>query len=157
MRTESLYKPDVISPVGAKGLMQLMPFTARNLYKVSNEPVPDGFDLLNPEMNVRLGGQYLARLMLKFNGQLPLVAAAYNSGPHRVESWLVSFGHLETDEFVEHIPFLETRNYVKKVVRSYMLYRRIYAQDQSSVGFLAKALGVPIPNRASTKESWETM
>lgn len=157
MRTESLYKTDVVSPVGAKGLMQLMPFTARNLYKLSGDTVPDHLDLLNPDLNVRLGGQYLARLMLKFNGSLPLVAAAYNSGPHRVESWLVSFGHLETDEFVEHIPFLETRNYVKKVVRSYNLYRRIYAQDQGANGFLAKALGVPIPTRAATRENWETM
>jgi soluble lytic murein transglycosylase len=88
---------------------------------------------------------------------LPLVAAAYNSGPHRVESWLVSFGHLETDEFVEHIPFLETRNYVKKVVRTYTLYRRIYAQDQKPDTFLAKGLGVPIPTRAATRESWETL
>jgi len=74
-----------------EGLMQFMPLTARNLYKLSGENVPDGFDLLNPDINIRLGGQYLARLMLKFNGQLALVAAAYNSGPHRVESWLVSF------------------------------------------------------------------
>jgi len=157
MRTESMYKTDVVSPVGAKGLMQLMPLTARNLYKLAGEAVPDGFYLLNHDTNVRLGGQYLARLMLKFNGQLPLVAAAYNSGPHRVESWLISFGHLETDEFVEHIPFAETRNYVKKVVRNYTLYRRIYAQDQKPDTFLAKALGVPIPTRAATRESWETL
>ncbi len=154
MRTESLYKADVISPVGARGLMQLMPLTARNLYKVSGDPVPDNLDLLNPEANIRLGGQYLARLGQKFSFQLALVAAAYNAGPHRVESWLVSFGHLETDEFVEHIPFLETRNYVKKVVRSHALYRRLYAKDQKSAEFLAKGLGVSIPTRAATRESW---
>lgn len=157
MRTESLYKTDVISPVGAKGLMQLMPFTARNLYRLNGEVTPDNLDLLNPETNIRLGAQYLGRLMQKFNGQLALVAAAYNAGPHRVESWLVSFGHLETDEFVEHIPFLETRNYVKKVVRSHTLYRRIYAKDQKSVDSLAKVLGVPIPSRAATRESWENL
>ena len=157
MRTESVYRPDVISPVGARGLMQLMPLTARNLYKLRGEAIPDGFDLLNPETNVRLGGQYLARLMQKFNGQLPLVAAAYNAGPHRVEGWLVSFGHLETDEFVEHIPFLETRNYVKKVVRTNTLYRRLYGKDPKPVDYLTKLLGVPIPTRAATRESWDSI
>lgn len=157
MRTESLYKSDVISPVGARGLMQLMPLTARNLYRVAGEALPDNMDLLVPETNIRLGSQYLARLGQKFNGQLPLVAAAYNAGPHRVESWLVSFGHLDTDEFVEHIPFLETRNYVKKVVRHHTIYRRLYAKDQNSVAYLAKTLGVPIPTRAATRESWENL
>lgn len=156
MRTESLFKPDVISPVGAKGLMQLMNYTARNLTKLRGE-VDDGLDLLNPEVNIRLGTQYLARLHTKFKGLLPLVAAAYNAGPHRVEGWLVNFGHLETDEFVEHIPFLETRNYVKKVVRYHTFYRRIYAKDQKTVDFLAKTLGVPIPSRASTRENWESL
>jgi len=113
--------------------------------------------LLKPEVNIRLGTQYLARLGTKFKGQLPLVAAAYNAGPHRVEGWLVNFGHLDTDEFVEHIPFLETRNYVKKVVRAHTFYRRLYAKDQKSADFLAKGLGVPIPSRASTRESWEAL
>ena len=157
MRTESLYKPDVISPVGAKGLMQLMDYTARNLARLGGAPEGEPLELLKPDVNIRLGSQYLARLGVKFKGQLPLVAAAYNAGPHRVEGWLVNFGHLETDEFVEHIPFLETRNYVKRVVRSHTFYRRLYAKDQKSTQFLAKALGVPIPSRASTRESWESL
>jgi soluble lytic murein transglycosylase len=157
MRSESLYKPDVISPVGAKGLMQLMPYTANNLRKLAGESTIDTQDLINPDININLGTQYLARLQTKFKGQLPLVAAAYNAGPHRVESWLVNFGQLETDEFVEHIPFLETRNYVKKVVRHHTLYRRLYAKDLTSASFLARSLGVPIPSRASTRESWDTL
>ena len=157
MRTESLYKADVISPVGAKGLMQLMDYTARNLSRLGGVKPDEPLELLKPEVNIRLGSQYLARLGIKFKGQLPLVAAAYNAGPHRVEGWLVNFGHLETDEFVEHIPFLETRNYVKKVIRAHTFYRRLYAQDQKSVGFLAKALGVPIPSRAATRETWEAL
>lgn len=157
MRAESLYKPDVISPVGAKGLMQLMPYTAKNLNRLVGKATDSPIDFMNPQTNIRLGTQYLARLQQKFRGHLPLVAAAYNGGPHRVESWLVNFGHLETDEFVEHIPFLETRNYVKKVVRNHTLYRRIYAKDLKPVDYLAKPLGVPIPSRASTRESWETL
>jgi len=158
MRAESVYKPDVISPVGARGLMQLMPFTARNLMRLLGEndksEIPD---LFTPQVNIQLGAQYLGRLQQKFKGQLPLVAAAYNAGPHRVEGWLVNFGHLEMDEFVEHIPFLETRNYVKKVVRNHTLYRRLYAKDLKSVESLSKTLGVPIPSRASTRESWEAL
>ena len=157
MRTESLYKADVISPVGAKGLMQLMEYTARNLNRLGGGNVKENPELLKPEVNIQLGTQYLARLGQKFKGQLPLVAAAYNAGPHRVEGWLVNFGHLETDEFVEHIPFLETRNYVKKVVRSHTFYRRLYEKDKKPVEFLAKALGVPIPSRASTRETWESL
>ncbi len=154
MRAESLYKPDVISPVGAKGLLQLMPYTARNLVRLAgdSEEMPS---LIDPEFNIRLGAQYLARLHQKFGGSLPLSAAAYNAGPHRVDSWLVNFGHLETDEFIEHIPFLETRNYVKKVVRYHTFYRRLYAKDHQPVAYLAKTHGVAIPSRAPTRENWD--
>lgn len=157
MRAESLYRPDVISPVGAKGLMQMMPYTANNLARLAGMDNIDPPKLLNPDLNIRLGAQYLARLQKMFKGQLALASAAYNAGPHRVESWLVNFGHLETDEFVEHIPFLETRNYVKKVVRNHTFYRRLYAKDQAPVEFLAKTLGVPIPARASTRETWDSL
>lgn len=157
MRTESMYRPEVISPVGAKGLMQLMEYTARNLAKLRGDEANQPIDLLRPDVNIRLGAQYLARLQAKFKGQLSLVAAAYNAGPHRVESWLMNFGHFETDEFVEHIPFMETRNYVKKVVRYNIFYKRLYNKEQTSAGFLAKALGVPIPSRAATRENWESL
>jgi soluble lytic murein transglycosylase len=156
MRAESLYKPDVISPVGARGLLQLMPYTARNLARLAGDK-SDSPNALEPEVNIRLGSAYLARLKQKFKGNLPLAAAAYNAGPHRVEGWLVNFGHLETDEFIEHIPFLETRNYVKKVVRNHTFYRRLYAKDQSNVELLSKGLGVPIPSRAATRESWDSL
>lgn len=157
MRAESLYKHDVISPVGAKGLLQIMPFTGRNLARLAGDPENEAPNLIDPQTNIRLGAQYLARLKQKFKGSLPLAAAAYNAGPHRVETWLVNFGHLETDEFIEHIPFLETRNYVKKVVRNHTFYRRLYAKDQKIVEFLAKGHGVPIPSRASTRESWDSL
>jgi soluble lytic murein transglycosylase len=124
---------------------------------VSGESVPEDLNLLDPSINIRLGAQYLGRLGQKFKGSLPLVAAAYNAGPHRVETWLVNFGQLDMDEFVEHIPFMETRNYVKKVIRHHAMYRRLYAKDQKSVEMLAKALGVPIPTRAATRESWDSM
>jgi soluble lytic murein transglycosylase len=134
-----------------------MPFTARNLYRLSGDTVPDDINLLDPAINIRLGTQYLGRLGQKFKGSLPLVAAAYNAGPHRVENWLVNFGQLDTDEFIEHIPNKETRNYEKKVHRHHTLYRRLYAKDLKTVDLLAKTLGVPIPTRAATRETWESM
>ena len=157
MRSESMYKPDVISPVGAKGLMQLMPYTARNLARLAGEAASQNPNLIEPEVSIKYGAQYLARLKEKFKGNLPLAAAAYNAGPHRIEGWLINFGHLDTDEFIEHIPFLETRNYVKKVVRNHTFYRRLYAKDLKPAEYLGKALGVPIPTRAPTRESWDSM
>jgi soluble lytic murein transglycosylase len=85
------------------------------------------------------------------------VAAAYNAGPHRVLGWLVSFGHLETDEFIEHIPFVETRNYVKKVLLNNSAYRMIYAKDQKPFKWLAEPLGVAIPSKIPTHESWDAI
>ena len=157
MRAESLYKTDVISPVGAKGLMQLMPMTSKNLARLSSMKDFKVDELLDPSTNVALGSQYLARLGRQFHGNLSLVAAAYNAGPHRVQGWLVSFGHLETDEFIEHIPFVETRNYVKKVLLNNSAYRAIYAKDQSPMKWLAEPLGVAIPSKIPTHESWDAI
>lgn len=157
MRAESLYKTDVISPVGAKGLMQLMPMTSRNLAKLGDLKDFKVDDLLEPGTNIALGSQYLARLSRQFHGNLSLVAAAYNAGPHRVLGWLVSFGHLETDEFIEHIPFVETRNYVKKVLLNNSAYRMIYAKDQKPFKWLAEPLGVAIPSKIPTHESWDAI
>ncbi len=157
MRAESLYKTDVISPVGAKGLMQLMPMTSRNLARLGNIKDFKVDDLLDPSTNIALGSQYLARLGRQFHGNLSLVAAAYNAGPHRVAGWLVSFGHLETDEFIEHIPFVETRTYVKKVLLNNSAYRMIYAKDTTPFKWLAEPLGVAIPSKIPTHESWDAI
>jgi soluble lytic murein transglycosylase len=157
MRAESLYKTDVVSPVGAKGLMQLMPFTARNLARLGDNKTFKIEELIDPAVNISLGGQYLSRLGRQFHGSLPLVAAAYNAGPHRVQSWLISFGHLEADEFIEHIPYIETRNYVKKVVLNHSSYRLIYAKEATPLKFLSEPLGVAIPAKAPTHESWDSI
>lgn len=157
MRAESLYKTDTISPVGAKGLMQLMPYTARNLVKLGDKGEFHVEDLMKPETNIAWGAQYLARLSRQFHGNLSLVAAAYNAGPHRVQGWLVSFGHLEDDEFIEHIPFVETRNYVKKVLANVFAYRMTYAKDTTPFKWLGEPLGVAIPAKIPTHESWDAI
>jgi soluble lytic murein transglycosylase len=157
MRAESQYRKDAISPVGALGLMQVMPFTG---YRVANLLGDKNFQprqLLEPDAAIKMGARYLQRLMLKFDNTIPLVAAGYNAGPHRVNNWLHSFGHLETDEFIEHIPFLETRNYVKKVVSNCYVYSQLYSNKKDLFGYLVE----PVPFKkvgtggASQKEDWD--
>lgn len=155
MRAESQYRAEARSPVGATGLMQIMPFTGE---KVSSQLMgKDRFqaaDLQDPEINVRFGARYLQRLVEKFSGSLPLVAAGYNAGPHRVQNWLRGFGALRMDEFIEHIPFVETRNYVKKVSRNYQIYRLLYRDDRGSLGWLVKPVGVTPDSGPNALEVW---
>lgn len=155
MRAESHYRQDAISPVGALGLMQIMPSTGHRMAEKIGlkEFLPS--QLLNPPVAIQVGTSYLQRLMKKFNRNTALVAAAYNAGPHRVYSWLSSFGQLQMDEFIEHIPFLETRNYVKKVVTNQQTYSQIYGLNQNLVPMLSESIQVTIPDRIPAKESWE--
>ena len=98
--------------------------------------------------------RYLQRLMEKFSGNVPLAAASYNAGPHRVQAWLQNFGSLDMDEFVEHIPFVETRNYVKKVVRNYQIYNLLYDGGGQSLAWLIKPVGVTLKDSAVSTEVW---
>jgi soluble lytic murein transglycosylase len=120
MRTESNYLPGALSPVGAVGLMQIMPATAEAMSK------GDSVRLTRPELNIRLGARYLKDQMATYNRNIPLTAAAYNAGPANVKRWQKSFAGLPQDEFIESIPFRETREYVKKVVSTMELYQRLY-------------------------------
>lgn len=157
MRAESRYNKDVSSPVGARGLMQLMPYTAVQVSRLLGDESFDVTQLGQPAVNIRLGTRYLQRLSSKFKNQMPLMAAAYNAGPHRVESWLSSFGHLDMDEFIEHIPFVETRNYVKKVTRNYGVYKALYGSDLSPIAWLPKSIEIPPDTRPSSRENWESL
>ena len=120
MRTESNYSPSALSPVGAVGLMQVMPATAEAISK------GDSARLTRPEFNIRLGARYLRDQMAAYGRNIPLTAAAYNAGPGNVKRWQKSLAALPQDEFIESIPFRETREYVKKVVSTMELYQRLY-------------------------------
>ena len=157
MRAESRYKQDISSPVGARGLMQLMPHTATQVSRLLGDESFDPSLLVLPEVNIRLGTRYLQRLSKKFKGQLPLMAAGYNAGPHRVESWLSTFGHLEMDEFIEHIPFVETRKYVKKVTRNYGVYRALYNGNVAPLAWLPESITIPPGTRPVSRETWEKL
>ncbi|GFO57968.1 murein transglycosylase [Geomonas silvestris] len=120
MRAESNYHPGALSPVGAVGLMQVMPGTAEAMSK------GDSVRLTRPELNIKLGARYLKDQMNSYDRSIVLTAAAYNAGPGNVKRWQKAFGGLPQDEFIESIPFKETREYVKKVLSNMELYQRLY-------------------------------
>lgn len=159
MRAESQYRKEAISPVGALGLMQVMPYTGNKIAEILGDKQFSPKQLLDAEPAIKIGTKYLQRLNKKFNQALPLVAASYNAGPHRVKNWIQQFGNLETDEFIEHIPFLETRNYVKKVITNSYIYSQLYPINGSvkadHVPYLSDKLPYALKERAPTKETWE--
>ena len=131
MRQESSFDPTVISGAGAIGLMQLMPETARRTAEKNGLPSDDLFD---PQQNMALGTAYLAGLVQDFGNCLPLAIAAYNAGPTNVANWLSEYGNPELGknaggadiiDWVEEIPFNETRNYVQRVSESVTIYRAL--------------------------------
>ncbi|HSF30901.1 MAG TPA: transglycosylase SLT domain-containing protein [Candidatus Tectomicrobia bacterium] len=127
IRQESAFSARAVSRSDARGLMQLLPSTGREVYQRSGlGPFRDDL-LFDPGLNVRLGAQYLARLAETHRGNLILALAAYNAGPSRVKRWLQELSTADWDEFIERMPFEETRLYVKSVLRNYGVYQRLYA------------------------------
>jgi soluble lytic murein transglycosylase len=126
MREESGFRAQVISPVGARGLLQIMEPTGRRLARAVGRPSFHVDDLFDPQVNVELGSYYLGELFAQFDGRLSPAIASYNAGPEAVGRWLDENGHLEEDEWVEAIPYDETRSYVKRVLRSLQAYRLLY-------------------------------
>lgn len=155
MKAESSYKRDVVSPVGAIGLMQIMPNTGKQISDLLKEKSFLPQMLFKPEVSIHLGTKYLQRLGRQFDQNPALIAAGYNAGPHRVRGWLATFGQLDLDEFIEHIPFLETRNYVKRVLSNSWVYNQLYNQVNEPVTILAEPLKIKFLNLSSTKETWE--
>jgi len=123
MRAESSFSPEATSPVGARGLMQLMPKTAAMVLE-ERKIAPER--LYDPELNIRLGTKHLRELIDKYGGNQTAVIASYNAGASNVNRWLKTYAHLKGEEFIESIPFSETRNYVKKVLAVAAIYKRLY-------------------------------
>lgn len=129
MRTESHFRPHVRSPVGARGLMQVMPNTARLIGNKSKDAKPHAARFTDPESNVWLGTWYLKQLLERYSGQPAAAIGAYNAGPGAMDRWLDGFGGMELDEFVERVPYRETRRYIRRVLETYMVYRRLDGKD----------------------------
>ena len=115
IRRESAFNPQARSPVGARGLMQLMPATAKQVSKQLKIRAPSRQDLYTPSFNINLGSKYIGDMLSKFNGNRALASAAYNAGPHRVNAWLPEKNKLPADVWVDTIPFTETREYVRAI------------------------------------------
>ena len=124
-RQESAYQPAAKSPVGASGLMQLMPATAKLVAKRARLPSNFATQLNNPKINIQLGSYHLAWLIDRFEGQRPLAIAAYNAGEHRVDRWIKGIDGMPMDVWIETIPFSETRNYVKNVLAFTYVYNQL--------------------------------
>jgi soluble lytic murein transglycosylase len=133
IREESAFAPQAVSRTGARGLMQLMPQTADltvREHRLGLGPVSPGA-LETPAVNIQIGTNHLADLLQDFGGNLILTVASYNAGKQPVQRWMQRFGFADEVEFVEDIPFTETRNYVKRVLGSYERYKVLYGTPRT--------------------------
>ncbi|HET7290143.1 MAG TPA: transglycosylase SLT domain-containing protein, partial [Thermodesulfobacteriota bacterium] len=154
IREESRFQKDVVSPADAVGLMQLIPPTAR---VVASQIGLGGFTpemLTIPRINIEMGIFYLREVLDKFDGDVELALASYNAGPNRAADWKVDFYGLDKDEFVEEIPFRETRNYIRRILRSYGAYKAIYGNSASAAprNTTPAQNTAPVPNTATESQ-----
>ena len=126
MRRESLFDPLARSSAGALGLMQLMPGTARVVARSLGLKKPGRADILSVSNNIRLGASYFRTVMNRFDNNVTLAAAAYNAGPNNVRRWLPRSDVMESDLWVETVPFRETRDYVKAVLAYSTVFDRSF-------------------------------
>jgi soluble lytic murein transglycosylase len=131
VREESSYNPQARSRVGARGLMQLMPETARPMARVRGLAFQEGELLDDPAANIELGSAYLGGLVRDF-GDARLAVAAYNAGPTRVREWWGARKSDDMEVWVEQIPYNETRNFVRRVMVGWEEYRRLYGGTASA-------------------------
>lgn len=126
IRQESEFNPAAVSPKNAMGLMQLLPHVGRNLAKELKIRHFSQDELLNSSTNLELGTRYFKHMVDHYDGEIAYALAAYNAGEDRVEDWRKSGDFKDMDEFVESIPFTETREYVQAILRNAVLYRLLY-------------------------------
>lgn len=127
IREESRFKQDSTSNKSARGMMQVLDGTARHVGKAAGVNIDIGLMRSNPDYNIAVGSRYLADQLARFGGNPMLAAAAYNAGPERVDEWIGRFGdprggRADPIDWAESIPFRETRDYVQKVISSYITY-----------------------------------
>jgi soluble lytic murein transglycosylase len=147
IRQESLFNPHAVSQVGATGLMQLMPATADKFARRAKVRLPSVSSLTNPHLNMRIGTEYVDFLKNRFNNYKILAIASYNAGEHRADDWIKRFGDPrkinsldEVVDWVEKIPFGETRNYVQRVLENIQIYRSILQNKKDLVISIEKDL-----------------
>ncbi len=140
---ESLFDPNALSVAGARGLMQLMPATARRIARRLGLPRPSPEDLFRPDLNVRLGSEFLGRLLAHFRGAPAPAVAAYNAGLEAAGKWWRKYGHLDEASFIAMIPYGETRRYTRRVMGYYRQYRLTYPDLSNGSPRAAGKIGSP--------------
>ena len=135
IRQESGFDRTTLSGAGAHGMMQLMPGTAKRVASSLSLPYRKPLLTEDPAYNIRLGRAYLGQMLDRYAGSAPLALAAYNAGPHRVDRWLDQFGdpragRIDMIDWIESIPFAETRNYVQRVSEARRVYEYLLANGQ---------------------------
>ncbi|HRJ69141.1 MAG TPA: lytic transglycosylase domain-containing protein [Beijerinckiaceae bacterium] len=136
-RQESEFDPNAVSHAGARGLMQLMPETARRTAQRAKLPFDVGSLTANPALNARIGAAHLGELFAEYNGSYILAFAAYNAGGKRVKEWIAAYGdprdpQIDKIDWIERIPITETRHYVQKVLENVQVYRWRLNRDAST-------------------------
>lgn len=128
IKAESNFNPDVTSSSDARGLMQLMEETAVERSNIIDDTTVETYDLYDPETNIRLGTSYFSYLLGIYDGNTVLALIAYNAGLGNVQQWIQD-GIIKSDgSDIENIPYKETSNYVRKILRDYQMYLKIYEQ-----------------------------
>jgi soluble lytic murein transglycosylase len=145
-RRESEFNPEAVSSAGARGLMQVMPATAKMMASKLGLEYSAGKLTSDPLYNARLGAAYLEGLVEEFGPSPVLVASGYNAGPGRPRQWMEDRGDprredVDVVDWIEHIPFRETQTYVMRVSESWFVYRARLGEDMSGVSFTAKLKG----------------
>ena len=138
IREESRFNPKTLSWANARGLMQIIPQTGKNVARLVGIKSYSTGKLHDPDTNIKMGCYYLSQLLKRFDNDKVMALAAYNGGPLRVQRWKNKWfnevgANIDIDEFVESIPLSETRRYVQKVMKSYYEYKRHYSEKSSSV------------------------
>lgn len=128
MRRESAFSPDIRSSAGAIGLMQILPNTARYVGRQIGFSSQQYRNLTDAQSNIELGSAYLKYLLERYNGNLVMATAAYNAGPRRVDQWAAETHLLPADQWIDTIPFRETRRYVKAVLEYTMVFQNLLDQ-----------------------------
>jgi soluble lytic murein transglycosylase len=126
IRQESEFNPAAVSSANAMGLMQLLPSVGKNLAKEAKIRHFSTDDLLTPTINLQLGTRYFKRAVDHYDGQVEYALAAYNAGEHRVAEWRSKGKYRDMEEFVESIPFTQTREYVQAIMRNAVFYKLLY-------------------------------
>ncbi|WP_159104330.1 lytic transglycosylase domain-containing protein [Sneathiella glossodoripedis] len=137
-RQESAFASDAISPAGARGLMQLMPRTARAVSRKLKVSYGKSKLINDPAYNTLLGSTYLGSLIDRFDGSYILAIASYNAGSSRIRNWIEEWGdprlnEIDTLDWIELIPFNETRNYVQRVMENLQVYRQLLNEDEIKI------------------------